>query len=68
MATAFSAVKAADVLVVVGTSLQVYPAANLAFSAPPAARRILIDPNPPAVDGFEVIACGAREGLGRVRI
>jgi NAD-dependent deacetylase len=68
MATAFSAVEAADVLVVVGTSLQVYPAANLAFSAPSAARRVLIDPNPPDVDGFEVIACGAGEGLGQVHI
>ena len=37
----------ADVLVVVGTSLQVYPAATLAFAAPPGCRCILIDPRPP---------------------
>lgn len=56
----------ADVLVVVGTSLQVYPAAGLAFCAPSGARRILIDPRPAAVDGFEVIAKGAAEGLAEV--
>ena len=55
----------ADVLIVVGTSLQVYPAANLAFCAPAGAVRILIDPNPPPVDGFRVIAAGASEGLRR---
>lgn len=56
-------VAGADVLVVVGTSLQVYPAASLAFIAPPGCRCILIDPRPPAVEGFEVIAKGAGEGL-----
>lgn len=54
---------AADALVVVGTSLQVYPAANLAFLAPVGALRILIDPRPPSVAGFRVIAKGAGEGL-----
>ncbi|MBU3665538.1 MAG: NAD-dependent deacylase [Chthoniobacterales bacterium] len=53
----------ADVLIVVGTSLQVYPAASLAFLAPADAKRILIDPKPPAVDGFEVIGRGASGGL-----
>lgn len=56
-------VATADVLVVVGTSLQVYPAAGLAFLAPPSARRILIDPRPPLAEGFEVIAAGASDGL-----
>lgn len=68
MPLAASIAETADVLVVVGTSLQVYPAANLAFCARPDARRILIDPNPPAIDGFEVIRCGAAEGLRRVEI
>ena len=53
----------ADVLVVVGTSLQVYPAASLAFLAPGSAMRILIDPRPPSVAGFRAIAKGACEGL-----
>ncbi len=58
-------VRRADVLVVVGTSLQVYPAAALAFEAPESAVRILIDPDPPrlAEDGITVIASGASEGL-----
>jgi NAD-dependent deacetylase len=56
-------VAAADVLVVVGTSLQVYPAANLAFMAPPGAWRVLIDPRPAEVAGFTVLARGATEGL-----
>lgn len=63
-ATAIAAT--ADVLVVVGTSLQVYPAAGLASCAPPRARRILIDPHPAPIDGFETIAKGAGEGLSEV--
>lgn len=34
----------ADVLVVVGTSLQVYPAASLAFLAPESALKVVVDP------------------------
>ncbi|MFM8364566.1 MAG: SIR2 family NAD-dependent protein deacylase [Verrucomicrobiota bacterium] len=56
-------VATADVLVVVGTSLQVYPAASLAWAAPRGARRILVDPHPPEAPGFEVIATSASEGL-----
>jgi NAD-dependent deacetylase len=56
-------VATADVLVVVGTSLQVYPAATLAWAAPRGARRILVDPHPPEAPGFEVIATSASEGL-----
>jgi NAD-dependent deacetylase len=36
--------KTADILVVVGTSLQVYPAAGLAFVAPKETAKIVIDP------------------------
>ena len=63
MPMAAEVIGTADVLVVVGTSLQVYPAASLAFCAPAKARRILIDPAPPEVHGFEVIAEGATQGL-----
>jgi len=56
-------VATADVLLVVGTSLQVYPAASLAWAAPDAARRILVDPQPPEAPGFEVIEASASEGL-----
>lgn len=63
MSTAEKIVSRADVLIVVGTSLQVYPAAGLAFYAPETARRILVDPKPPEVDGFKVIAKSASDGL-----
>lgn len=59
-------VSTADVLVVVGTSLQVYPAAGLAFAAPPGARRFLVDPRPVPVAGFTLFASGAGEGLAEV--
>ena len=65
---AAEAVAHADVLVVVGTSLQVYPAANLAFCAPSAARRFLIDPNPAQVAGFEVVRKVASSGLSEVGV
>ena len=56
----------ADVLIVVGTSLQVYPAASLAYAAPRRARRILIDPHPPQAEGFEVVAQTATSGLRQI--
>lgn len=63
LATAAEVVAEADVLIVVGTSLQVYPAASLAFAAPTTARRFLVDPRPVAVEGFTTLAQGAEEGL-----
>ena len=56
----------ADVLVVVGTSLQVYPAASLAWSAPATARHFLVDPNPHAAPDFEILPHPASTGLGKV--
>lgn len=59
----------ADVLLVVGTSLQVYPAAGLVFEAPQRVRRIVVNPDIPAdVSGpaFEVIAKPATIGVPEV--
>ena len=42
-------VNEADILVIVGTSLQVYPAAGLHLEAKHEARKIYIDPNPSKV-------------------
>lgn len=56
-------------LLVVGTSLQVYPAAGLVFEAPERARRILVNPEVPdrvAEAGFEVVAKPATVGLPEV--
>jgi NAD-dependent deacetylase len=66
MSSAQEVVSAADVLVVVGTSLQVYPAASLAFCARPGALCILVDPRPAAVSGFRIFGESASAGLARV--
>ena len=56
-------VSQADAVLVVGTSMQVYPAAGLLECAQPGARCYLVDPRPPAVAGVEVIAARAAEGV-----
>lgn len=56
----------ADVVLVVGTSLQVYPAAGLVFEAPKRARRIVVNPDiPERVSGpaFDVVAKPATVGV-----
>jgi len=63
MPDAFRVVSTADILVIVGTSLQVYPAAGLAWAAPAGTQRFLVDPNPPPAPGFQIIRAGASEGL-----
>lgn len=63
--SAMDVVSQADVLVVVGTSLQVYPAAGLVGYAPANAPIHVIDPHSPIEGGgrVEIHACGAVEGL-----
>ncbi len=59
----------ADVLLVVGTSLQVYPAAGLVFEAPRKARRIVVNPEVPervAGPAFEAVAKPATVGVPEV--
>jgi len=66
MATAAELVSQADILLCVGTSLQVYPAASLVFLAPDEARRIVVDPQiPEAISRtvFECLAKPASEGV-----
>lgn len=62
---AMTVVESADVLVVVGTSLQVYPAAGLVGYAPHSAPIHVVDPNTPLEGGGRVTLhqCGAVEGL-----
>ena len=61
-------VMSADVVVVVGTSLQVYPAAGLVGYAPPDAPIHVVDPKTPLEGGgrVELHRCGAVEGLTRL--
>lgn len=57
-------VSTADVLLVIGTSLAVYPAAGLIDYAPMHCERYLIDPNaPPVSDDFIVLRKKAGEGV-----
>ncbi|NBW95768.1 MAG: NAD-dependent deacylase [Planctomycetia bacterium] len=69
MEEAVELVASADVLIVVGTSLQVYPAAGLIFEAPKRARRIVVNPDIPGeVSGlaFEAVAKPATIGVPEV--
>lgn len=64
--TAIDHVSQADILIIIGTSLNVYPAAGLLHYAPADARIFLIDPKP--VDAhtnrpIHVIQKGATEGM-----
>ena len=65
---AMGVVAAADVVIVVGTSLQVYPAAGLVGYAPPHAPIHVVDPHTPLEGGgrVELHRCGAVEGLTRL--
>jgi NAD-dependent deacetylase len=60
-------VSLADILVVIGTSLAVHPAAGLIHHAPSRARRFLIDPRVPAAirdfPPLEIIRQGASAGV-----
>lgn len=63
-------VAVADILVIIGTSLAVYPAANLIHYAPAHARIFLIDPQiPDSVrnKNIEFIKKGASEGVGLLK-
>lgn len=54
----------ADLVVIVGTSMQVYPAASLVHYAPPLAERYLVDPQPQGVGkDVEIIRRRAAEGV-----
>jgi len=69
MDDAVELVAEADVLLVVGTSLQVYPAAGLVFETPRKARRIVVNPEvPERVTGgaFEAVAKPATVGVPEV--
>ena len=68
--TAIGYVEQADILVIIGTSLNVYPAAGLLHYAPMDCEVYLIDPKP--VDAHNMrtihtIQCGASEGVKKLR-
>ncbi len=56
----------ADILVVIGTSLLVYPAASLVHFVPDGIKKIIIDPAPPeglSQSDFRIIQTGASAGV-----
>lgn len=58
-----------DILIVIGTSLGVYPAAGLIHYAPSNAKKFIIDPNAenlPVGSAFSVIQKGAVEGMKEI--
>lgn len=69
MDRALETVRLADTLIVVGTSLNVYPAAGLAYAAPSDAEVVLIDPanfNASTISSFRHIQRKATEGVKEV--
>lgn len=64
---AIELVQTANVFVVIGTSLAVYPAAGLLHYVRRGIPVYYIDPNPaPVPDGVTVLRCTAGEGVGRL--
>jgi len=61
-------VQKADVLLVVGTSLQVYPAAGLVQYAPKGCKIIVIDPNAPHISGMDVVTIKEKAGVALPRL
>lgn len=68
MEKAIQAAKTADFFIVVGTSLEVYPAARLIDYVPEDAPRFLVDPMPSGLadESFHVVQATASEGVPRV--
>lgn len=68
MEVATTSARCADMLIVVGTSLEVYPAATLVEVVPYEIPKFLVDPMPSGLadDSFHVIAAKATEGVPRV--
>jgi NAD-dependent deacetylase len=61
-------VQKADVLMVVGTSLQVYPAASLLQHVPIGCQVIVVDPNAPHISGTDVITIKEKAGVAVPRL
>ena len=66
MDSAIKKVMQASILIVIGTSLNVYPAASLIEYAKKADRVIIIDPKSSSYDGCEVICSKATEAVPKL--
>jgi NAD-dependent deacetylase len=66
---AIDLIRTAEIFIVIGTSLNVYPAAGLIHYATSAMRKIVIDPNVSELNipnGFECFSDGAIEGMEKL--
>lgn len=59
-------VKSADIFIIIGTSLSVFPAASLIDYATSSERIVLIDPNSSYYDGIEVISEKATKAVPKL--
>ena len=66
MEVAIQKVRTADIFVIIGTSLNVFPAASLIDYAKRSERIILIDPNASYIDGIEVISEKATKAVPKL--
>lgn len=66
MEPAVQLVQQAEILLVIGTSLQVYPAASLIHYVQEGCMKYLIDPDPAYARDFQIIRSGAAEGMRRL--
>jgi NAD-dependent deacetylase len=68
MDRAIAIAKSADFFIVVGTSLEVYPAASLVDYVPYEATKFVVDPTPNGLadESFQVIATTASEGVPKI--
>jgi NAD-dependent deacetylase len=68
MDVAIKAAKTADFLIVVGTSLEVYPAASLLDYVPLDSNKFLVDPMPSGLtdESFHITEALASDGVPRV--
>jgi NAD-dependent deacetylase len=68
---ALSIIQEASVFIVIGTSLNVYPAAGLIHYAPPGCKCFVVDPNVDELSvpkHFSVIKTGAVEGMKKIEL
>jgi NAD-dependent deacetylase len=68
MDKAIALAKSADFFIVVGTSLEVYPAASLVDYVPYEATKFVVDPTPNGLadESFQVVAATASEGIPKI--
>ena len=66
MEVAIHMVKSADIFIIIGTSLSVFPAASLIDYATSSERIVLIDPNSSYYDGIEVISEKATKAVPKL--